>query len=354
MEASETPPRSRPVLLVGAGRRPNELGAVLAALGAVRARMGGEALEPHRPMGLEDLEELLATRPTEGTLILDYEHVPGEDVGFVRRFLERHPGWRTVVLGPEASDRRALALLALPGTLWLPWPPDLEQVGALLRPTGAPEEAHDEPQQAPAPAPTARVATALASPDAVDPLDVGRLLEELVAAATLATGGPGPAFRFRREGALPVRRERGPLAEALGAFLALARGCAPEGEVIEAEAWPLSPDPSGAGPDGPADAVCLRIEFPRGPLQAAPEPLTSEAWGQLLEGASEGSPTALLSEARQAADRLRASGARVHLVTSPPDRLALELRIASEPLEPVLQPAGPPEGRAGKAEDPFA
>ena len=91
MTSQESANRSRPVLLVGAGKRPKELGAVLSALGAVRARIDGEAaIEPHRPMGLADLEELLAQRPAEGTLILDYERVPGEDIGFVRRFSGDH------------------------------------------------------------------------------------------------------------------------------------------------------------------------------------------------------------------------------------------------------------------------
>ena len=149
MPKGEETTRSRPVLLVGAGQRPRELGAVLSARGAVRARSDGEpVIEPHRPMGLSDLEELLAQRPAEGTLVLDYQRVPGEDIGFVRRFLERHLEWRLVVVGEDVSDRRARSLLGLPRAQWLPWPPDLDQIAALLsgpdsvavRPSPAPSQ----------------------------------------------------------------------------------------------------------------------------------------------------------------------------------------------------------------------
>ena len=121
----DTTTRSKPVLLIGAGRRPRELGAVLAALGTTRTVDNGvsgleSAVEPHRQLGLSDLEELLSQRPREGTLLLDTERVPGEDVGFVRRFLERHPEWRLVVLGEDR--RQARSLLDLPRSTWLNWP----------------------------------------------------------------------------------------------------------------------------------------------------------------------------------------------------------------------------------------
>ena len=45
-EAKKT--RSRPVLLVGAGRKPKELGACLAAVDSVRAQMDGEDSDPSR------------------------------------------------------------------------------------------------------------------------------------------------------------------------------------------------------------------------------------------------------------------------------------------------------------------
>jgi hypothetical protein len=97
--SEENAARSRPVLLAGAGSRPTELAAVLATLAGLRADGAESAPASHRPHGLEDLEELLSMRPAEGTLILDCERVPAEDIGFVRRFLERRPEWRLVVLG---------------------------------------------------------------------------------------------------------------------------------------------------------------------------------------------------------------------------------------------------------------
>jgi hypothetical protein len=105
---------------------------VLAALSALDA--GGETRGAPMAAGtLADLEELLVTRrPPEGLLVLDSARVPDEDIGFVRRFLERHPQWRLVVLGADERDVRVRALLALPRTSFLAWPPDLAELRALL------------------------------------------------------------------------------------------------------------------------------------------------------------------------------------------------------------------------------
>jgi len=51
------------------------------------------------PLVAAQTEELLAPCPLEGLLILESGRVPAEDIGFVRRFLERHGGWRLVVVG---------------------------------------------------------------------------------------------------------------------------------------------------------------------------------------------------------------------------------------------------------------
>src|SRR6185436_9838059 len=123
--------REKTVLLAGAGRRAREAGAVLAALSAVEVpgESRGEALAP---ADLADLEELLAQRSREGLLILEAGRVPGEDIGFVRRFLERHPGWRLAVVGEPSEEARSRGLLGLPRAEWLAWPPDLERLRALL------------------------------------------------------------------------------------------------------------------------------------------------------------------------------------------------------------------------------
>src|SRR5262245_30155715 len=99
--------RTRPALLVGAGRRAREAGAVLSTLSALDPEGGERTRDPLPQAVLGDLEELLTQRPMEGLLILESGRVPAEDIGFVRRFLERHAGWRLIVVGEDSQDTRA-------------------------------------------------------------------------------------------------------------------------------------------------------------------------------------------------------------------------------------------------------
>lgn len=353
MPKGEETTRSRPVLLVGSGQRPRELGAVLSALGAVRARSDGETgLEPHRPMSLSDLEELLAQRPAEGTLILDYERVPGEDIGFVRRFLERHSEWRLVVVGEDVSDRRARSLLGLPRAQWLPWPPDLDQISALLT---LPELAAGGPtrparESAPDPEPIRRVKSVRKSPEPAaeaaesaqpeEPLDVGALVEELLAGASLGEGSP--RYLFRCDESLLVYRERAPLATALEHLLTLGRQCAGEAGVVSAQVDP-SPDPAD-----PEDTARIRIDFPRGEL---PDELLPTLLDRPLpKSARIPRELALAARAaRRAAESLSRSGARVALFAEQPERLRIEVEVSAEGLV-----SHAPEQRRVKPEDPFA
>ncbi len=338
--AEENAARSRPVLLLGAGRRPRELGAVIAALGTVRAEADGEStIEPHRPQGLDDLEGLLALRPSAGTLILDYEHVPAEDIGFVRRFLERHAEWRLVVVGEDASDRRARGLLSLPRTQWLAWPPDLDQIGSLLPSARPPESAERrssarfETLRAP------REGTSASARSEPSLLDVGALLEEILASAALAAEG-GPRTLYRCDQTLILRRERSAIAPGLSDLLALARRCAGAEGVVSAQV-----DPARLASD-PPDTVRIRLEFPCGEL-------SEEDRQGLLDRPFAGSPSlaAEVELARRGAAMLREQGCRVALLARRPDRLRLEIYAASEPLPRSVET---PTARAGKAEDPFA
>src|SRR5262245_46911425 len=104
---------ARLALLSGAGRRARATAASLAALAVLPTDETEKEGEPLATEVVGDLEELLAQRSGEGLLILDSARVPGEDIGFVRRFLERRAGWRLVVLAEEASDARLKSLLAL-------------------------------------------------------------------------------------------------------------------------------------------------------------------------------------------------------------------------------------------------
>jgi len=330
--------RSRPILLVGAGRKPKELGACLAAVDSVRAQLDGEDSEPGRTLGLGDLEELLSKRPPTGTLILDYERVPGEDIGFVRRFLERHAGWQLVVLGPDARDARARGLLALPRADWLNWPPDLDQIGALLEQVNPRPDSLARRGQAG----TKTRRRAAAQPETTrEELDVGNLLEELLAGSSL--GGDGaPRYLYRCDDKLLVHRERAPLAEGLTALLLLSRRCAGEDGVVSTLA-DLAP-----GDGDPADTVRIRIEFPTGPLREEDlSGLLSEPFAGAAELAED------VERARQGAAALRAQGCRVDLAARREDRLRFDLFLASSPLQATVPASGPGEV-AGKAEDPFA
>jgi hypothetical protein len=324
----ENAARSRPVLLAGAGARPVELAAVLSALAALRAENGSEsAPASHRPHGIEDLEELLSMRPAEGILILDCERVPAEDIGFVRRFLERRPEWRLVVLGDEATDRRARGLLALPRARWLAWPPDLEQVASLLAPAPEGRAPSTAPERAPG---TDRETSA----PRVEPaeVDLGALLQELLATAALGPEG-GPRTLFRCDRPIVLRRARAALAQPLADLLTLARRCAGKEGVLSAQVDPLATEAGDAR---------VRLEFPRGEM-------SENELASALDRA--GAPAALaeLDTARRAAAQLRAQGCKVTLEARRPDRTRLEVHIPAEAPARAAEPAG-----RRKAEDPFA
>jgi hypothetical protein len=206
------------VLLVGAGRRAREAGAVLAALATIDEAVEGGAA----PIPLADLEELLGQRAREGVLILEAGAVPAEDIGFVRRFLERHPAWRLVVEGDDATEPRTRALLALPRAERLAWPPDLERPRALLpraRPAGSRASAAESPRRrASAAAARARPLRAAAAVDLGDLLEEGARRVRCAARHGALPAQPGPARS--------LRAERGSLLAGLQGLVELARVCA--------------------------------------------------------------------------------------------------------------------------------
>jgi signal transduction histidine kinase len=125
------------VVLLGPGARLASVAPLLRALAtAIAPKLATGA---PRVDALEDLARLLERRPGAGRLLLDADETASEDVGLVRRFLALHPAWSLCVLGQDGG--RARALLALPRAQWMFWPPDLEQVRALLALPGSAESA---------------------------------------------------------------------------------------------------------------------------------------------------------------------------------------------------------------------
>jgi hypothetical protein len=326
-------------LLHGSGRRAREVARVCAALSELDLE-GARRREGLPEAALGDMEELLAPRAPEGLLVLESARIPGEDIGFVRRFLERHPGWRLLVLADDAGEARAKGLLALRRAQWLPWPPNLEELRALIAPLGAGAALGGEPR-AEARASEPRAPNGPADERARKParrtnagngtVDLGELLEELLAGAALQ--GEGTArFQLRAGERVLVQRERAALQEGLAGLVELARVCAGHDGLVQATLVPNG------------DAVRIRLDFPRAALaELEPPALLAGGGPELATPWSEG-----LAAARAGAELLRAAGGRVELTSGEPGRLRCEVRLPG--------PAGvsPRAPRAGKAEDPFA
>jgi len=338
---------TRPVLLLGAGRRAHEVGLVLATLSGLDAE-GERRNEPLLALGLADLEELFAQRPAEGWLILESGRVPAEDIGFVRRFLERHAGWRLLVVADDPAELRAKALLALSRAQVLPWPPDLEQLRALTTSTqlapAAPRVAQPAPA-APAPGPTSpepaareersapRRVVRRANGPAGAAVDVSVLVEELLASAALHSRG-NPRFHFQSGEAVLLQRERGLLAEGLGGLVDLARTCAGDDGLVRAAI-----DPAG-------ELVRIGLDFPLAGLSEKDLPGLFE---RPFAGENDAALAEVVASARQGVALLREAGGRVELASPEPGRVHCEVRL------PIQPPVGARAGRAaGKPEDPFA
>jgi hypothetical protein len=268
---------------------------------------------------IADLAELLAPRGSRGRLVLDLDHLPLEDLGFVRRFLSTARGWSLLLVGEDAGHRAARAALALERTRFLPWPPDIAQLMELaaapadLRPqprpqaapaSGAPSQAGPlaahlseladlaeraqlsvagvggaESEAPPELARVTRLARALsfaAAPPVLSraELELGPVVEDLLAALTLR-GKKAPRFLYRGARGIRVRAARGPLASALESALLLARSCAGAGEIVRVQ----------LGFSEEARAAEISVEFPAGPLAGADptEPLSGAAGIALAE-----------------------------------------------------------------------
>ncbi|MCZ6598577.1 MAG: hypothetical protein O7B99_13120 [Planctomycetota bacterium] len=310
-------------LLIGTGRRLEELGAVLGALASVHFKGDAPVAE-----GLADLADLMEGRTGPGTLLLDSEEVPTEDIGFVRRFLERQPDWQLVLVGEDSRDGKAQRLLSFRGARWITWPPDLEQVKALLlahpregETATRPAPAARDPELVPRAAAPARTkpkaeprstgGSVSAAPASADTLDVGALLEEVLAGRAVASD-EAPRYLYRSEVELPVQVERSRLVEAVEGLLTLAEACCDAGEVIGVR----------SERDEATDQAVVAIDFPPGPLTDGDLPVIfcGEFRGEAeLEEA--------VSRARGARRELVDLGGDAALAMGKPGRLSLNLTL---------------------------
>jgi len=83
-----------------------------------------------RARQLADLDELGGRRADAGTLLVDADLLPVEDLGYLRRFLARNEGFQITLVGEDPSRRVARSLLRQPRVQWLGWPPDIEDLQA--------------------------------------------------------------------------------------------------------------------------------------------------------------------------------------------------------------------------------
>ncbi|MDP6520434.1 MAG: hypothetical protein QF411_11105, partial [Planctomycetota bacterium] len=112
-----------------------------------------DALLPTPCRPLPDLLDILGEPATSGRLLLDGETFPAEDLGLLRRILERLPAWDLVLFGGPSPPPSLAPWITPPRVRWVQWPPDVEQLRAFARPGPAQAGlAPMPPAAAPAPA----------------------------------------------------------------------------------------------------------------------------------------------------------------------------------------------------------
>ena len=269
--------------------------------------------ERGRVRALASLDDLASLGAGGGRLILDVDHVATEDIGWVRRILAALPGWRLVCTGRDAAARNARALLRDGTARWLPAPPALDELQALV--PRAPAKVVPTPATAAAaPAASApagdtlgrdqvamladisqrlelsfavlrehgRLSDADLEPSSIElrrllrftrtlscllsppprgdeEFDLAALIDEQLAALTLrARKGPRFQPRTSPEGRgveFFVRADRAAVALAFETLLQFARLCAGQGETVRVVYTPQG-----------ASELLVSVEFPAGPL----------------------------------------------------------------------------------------
>jgi hypothetical protein len=133
-----------------------------------------------------DLAELGPAGDTAGLLVLDADAASLEDLGYVRRFLAAQPGVALVLCGADPGARVARSLASASARRWVAWPPDVEELRALL----AAAQAGEAVAPPPAPRPTAAPP---ASAPAAPPGDELEAVRAILAGAGAGTANAEPA-----------------------------------------------------------------------------------------------------------------------------------------------------------------
>jgi hypothetical protein len=107
-------------LLVGPGSRGQDLALVLRALAEPRGVF---------VRAFDDVAEIASLSESSGVVLLDVDAVPVEDLGYVRRFLATRADVEIVLLG---SDPRVRSARYLGAQRFTAWPPDVEELQALV------------------------------------------------------------------------------------------------------------------------------------------------------------------------------------------------------------------------------
>lgn len=314
------------------------------------------ALSPAtRVLSLGSLDELAGSPERELRLVLHVDHVPLEEIGWLRRILAERPGWSLCCTGADAGVRNARALLGLPRSRWFAWPLDLQDFRSLCAPTeplgggAAPGLGREHVaalvelaagmEQAFAAVRGGQGTAALESlaievrrlshytrtlgglveppTRGTEPCDLVALLDEQLATLT-AHGRGGPRFQPAPTSALRsfqcvVRADRQAISVAFETLLHIARRCAGQGETVRVAYTPL-----------PAGELEVRIEFPAGPLAGlSPEELSSS------EATSRRLPELWPGELEAAGAFLRSQGGSLRLTELPAGQLAILARFSS-------------------------
>jgi len=128
----------RAPLWFGPGARLEELAALLQTLGAEAAGTLAEA------------GDLVEMEPGPVRLVWDADTLLQEELGFLRRHVTRAQGGEVLLIGDDVTRRGMRSLLRYANVRFLPWPPDLDDLRALVGPASMRRGA---PRSAPTPAP---------------------------------------------------------------------------------------------------------------------------------------------------------------------------------------------------------